>query len=550
MVPNEIKILVRTQNSTKAGMQEVDKAVDELAQKSSATFAETFSKNLANNLRTHLQGQADQIGQGIGDAIGESVGRRASERIITRITERLRNARSRFTSGGNGDTTSGARSGGLADRDTDTVNVNVDTDRQSLRSRFFEFGRDAAKRFGDGFRSSVGNVISGIFSGDVISTTLKVGLVALAGSVLAPAIGAAITSGVLLALSGGFIAAGLVGAFQDPRIQVAVKGLKAKAVDAWNNFSAPFKGPLEDLLVGDGGGSASILGLLDQITPGLEHLGTVLAPVAKTLGTGIIGMLQNMLPSIIRAVEAGAPLIETLAAELPEIGRSLGRFFDKISDAGPSAQIFFEDLLEGVQFLIEIIGNLIAGFTRMYTVARFAVLQMVDIFVTGMNTILAHAVIAFGWIPGLGPKLRAAQNKAGEFSAKVRSELRKIPDDKTFTLRFRIVGMAAASAAVSLAKMLAHGGIAGSAADGGLKSGMTWVGENGPELVKLPPGAQVHSNPDSMRMMQGGSSNLSARVTVDRSGASERDIIGALMRMLRIEIDQVAGGNVQQALGR
>jgi TP901 family phage tail tape measure protein len=47
----------------------------------------------------------------------------------------------------------------------------------------------------------------------------------------------------------------------------------------------------------------------------------------------------------------------------------------------------------------------------------------------------------------------------------------------------------------------ASGGIVGAAASGGIRSGLTWVGEHGPELAELPVGARVLSNPDSMRRL-------------------------------------------------
>ncbi|MGW1667941.1 hypothetical protein [Streptomyces sp. NPDC002324] len=49
----------------------------------------------------------------------------------------------------------------------------------------------------------------------------------------------------------------------------------------------------------------------------------------------------------------------------------------------------------------------------------------------------------------------------------------------------------------------AAGGIIGAAA-GGARGGLTWVGEQGPELVRLPYGAMVHSNPDSRRIASEG----------------------------------------------
>ncbi|MDY7101565.1 MAG: hypothetical protein S0880_10295, partial [Actinomycetota bacterium] len=45
------------------------------------------------------------------------------------------------------------------------------------------------------------------------------------------------------------------------------------------------------------------------------------------------------------------------------------------------------------------------------------------------------------------------------------------------------------------------GGITGSAAGGGPRGRRTLVGEDGPEIVDLAPGSQVHSTPDTMRML-------------------------------------------------
>jgi TP901 family phage tail tape measure protein len=46
----------------------------------------------------------------------------------------------------------------------------------------------------------------------------------------------------------------------------------------------------------------------------------------------------------------------------------------------------------------------------------------------------------------------------------------------------------------------AAGGVVGYAAAGGIRSNLTWVGEQGPELLDLPAGSRVFSNPDSRRM--------------------------------------------------
>ena len=62
--------------------------------------------------------------------------------------------------------------------------------------------------------------------------------------------------------------------------------------------------------------------------------------------------------------------------------------------------------------------------------------------------------------------------------------------------------------AASMEKMIerafakkAAGGIVGAAASGGLRGGLTWVGEHEPELLDLPVGSRVWSGPDSRRKL-------------------------------------------------
>lgn len=86
----------------------------------------------------------------------------------------------------------------------------------------------------------------------------------------------------------------------------------------------------------------------------------------------------------------------------------------------------------------------------------------------------------------------------------------------------------------------AHGGVVGSAQSGGVRNGLTLVGEEGPELVDLAPGSQVFSTPDTARIAgQGGAGMLGGmgagpgmgmNVTVNVSGSvlSERDLVGVI----------------------
>ena len=113
----------------------------------------------------------------------------------------------------------------------------------------------------------------------------------------------------------------------------------------------------------------------------------------------------------------------------------------------------------------------------------------------------------------------------------------------------------------------AAGGIVGAAASGGLRSNLTWVGEQGPELLDLPAGSRVWSNPDSRRMAAApwasmlnsprkasyGAPAASSRpqevkVVLEIRGTTSSRYEEFLVNELRRAV-RVRGGNVQKVFG-
>ncbi len=92
-------------------------------------------------------------------------------------------------------------------------------------------------------------------------------------------------------------------------------------------------------------------------------------------------------------------------------------------------------------------------------------------------------------------------------------------------------------------RQFAHGGVVGgqvaageigTAASGGVRNGMTLVGEYGPELVDLAPGSQVHSNEDTQRMLSSSAGgDITVNVYVAGSLMAERDLEARLADSLR-----------------
>jgi hypothetical protein len=573
---NEIKILVRTQNSSKAGFEDVNKDIDKFAKDSSETFSKTFNENLSRTFTTRIneavtrsEAGLNQAGNRIGDTLGRQISTRITENIrnVTRDSNgRLHDERGRFISdsgsGGNGG--NGGRdheSVTVHDRNTDHVKVNVDVDKQSLMSKLAGFGKEAGQKFGDFFKDGWRDTASNIFSGDIISTIVKGLAAAGLGVALAPVLAAAVNGAVLTALGGGVIAIGIVGALKDPRIQVAVNGVKDQLKGMFTGFSENFKGPLENFLVGGVGGGPGLLGVLKSLQPTIDSLGETFGRVTQGLGNGIIGFLQNALPPIARAAEVSAPLWNELADQLPGLGDAVGKFFNGIKNGSPGATLFIRDFLEALERIIPLLGRIIGGLSNMYLNVRHFFAQMKVEIWNWAASITDAAAVGLSWVPGLGPKLRIAQGQIHKFQNDANRELRKI-NDIDIEVRIRTIGAGVLSTAVQAYAQLkklgygkAAGGVAGGigqAASGGARSNLTWVGEQGPELVDIAPGSRVHTAGDSQRMAgQGGQGggNLVAVARLDHSQAGQQDMMDVLMRMLRVEIFRVSGGDVQMALG-
>ena len=72
-----------------------------------------------------------------------------------------------------------------------------------------------------------------------------------------------------------------------------------------------------------------------------------------------------------------------------------------------------------------------------------------------------------------------------------------------------------------------HSGRAEHRATGGYASGMTWVGENGPELVDLPAGSRVYNNRDSRQIANNATYNISMNLDITKL-KSVRDVVDAV----------------------
>ena len=170
------------------------------------------------------------------------------------------------------------------------------------------------------------------------------------------------------------------------------------------------------------------------------------------------------------------------------------------------------------------------------------------------NLFLAIAVpIYYAGIEILKLAIIGVKNKVVDyFNENFRDPVRKIVD--VITDVFMVLGLIVAAigivyaslplfvAGIVTAIVMAIANLINPFANGGVtKSGLSMVGERGPELVRLPNGSRVHTNQESKRMMAGGGGN---NITVNiqgRIGASDselRQIAQKVGQMINKEINR------------
>lgn len=624
MAGNEVVITIRARTSVRAGFDAAKKEAELAGTDAGEQYTERFVNMVALRMRDRLHAPMNQIGQEVGQKMGEGTAKgiaqvvakgiaqipqqtqdeteQAGEQIGDRMgvssgrtwLQRMRDHISNFATRVRGQSVKAGEdigddiSRGIEDRMSRNTSVDnrsrsggipgggngsnsVDNEKDGNRfSRWLKAGLEAASGFVSGF----GDKIASFFSGDMISMVVKAVAIGGLATALSSVVGAAITTGILLALGGGVLGAGIAAAFKDPRISGAAKELGDKINKMFEAFGKPFVPHIGIFL-------EKFSGFLDRISPKLKEVSERFAPIAGTMGEKFIEMLDNMMPGILEAVEASAPFLETLARHLPDLGKAIDKFFGAIAEGGPEANLFFSDLLSLIEKILPIAGKLIQTFTSMYSEVKLvaetgiflfslfggAIATMVSIAKGNFNgfknyvldklgQLLAGAGRALGWIPGIGPKLKRAEQEFNEFRKEANQELNKIKD-RNVKVNIGLgsqLGLAALETAASLAGTLAargyaNGGIVGAAANGRTSSGLTWVGEHGPELAEIRPGGRVWSSPDSMRMAGQGQDGGQMSGTFRFEGSSDA-LWDAIGERIRVDVNRKGYGSVQATYGQ
>lgn len=184
-----------------------------------------------------------------------------------------------------------------------------------------------------------------------------------------------------------------------------------------------------------------------------------------------------------------------------------------------------------------------SGIAAIFQGLVYVVLAWFDMLLTG-------AAKAFGWVPGIGDKLKKAAREFGEFKDNVNNALAGI--NKTIDIwvnyRARRIGDHMVRGDEFAGDYRGGGG----RAHGGLGSGVVMAGERGPELVDLGAGGRVYNNGDTRKMLaegsrgQGGTGGFYGFVG-SGIGAAFAEIFNRLLRNGDIKMKVGTTGRVRTA---
>jgi len=303
-----------------------------------------------------------------------------------------------------------------------------------------------------------------------------------------------------------------------------------------------------------------------QLGAALLELGKAVGPIFLVLLQGYVKYIQFMYPLLAKVISYIAQFLTLIISKAPAavdqikqivlwIARIVGKTINFVQK-GAQAVI---DWAKGIINWVKNVKN-----------------KTVSFFQKGASTVIGWVTSAINWIRKFNSKtVSILQRGAGGVVSAVGGAINKI---RNFIGKTVSIGVRGASSAINavgnvISKIrnlvgktvsigvkvfvsgakkalsmlgFAHGGIIGAAANGGPRSNQVLVGENGPEIVDMPPGSRVRSNDSSRTIMgqRGGGSGMQ-HITIQLGNEKLAEM---LIDPFRNTIRK-RGGNVQVVLG-
>jgi len=292
--------------------------------------------------------------------------------------------------------------------------------------------------------------------------------------------------------------------------------------------------------------------VIPKMLGGIQNFGRMLGETFKnsTVPEHLMKALQKMGHEIIPVARDALHSMAKTLRDNKEGLEKLGHFIanNVIPVIGFLIKYGLGSLAVAFNVVVTVISHLVDAFNLWRAMTFTTIKFIVDTIRNGLGIIVHGAAAAFGWIPGLGPKLKDAASEFDKFFLKVDNELDRLAGKKVDVRVQASYTGPAARAFTSRTNIRAM-------ASGGIGGGLTLVGERAAELVDLPQGSRVRSGADTQRILagmaagggQGGAEGRFEAAAVPRTGDRLMDEI---IRSLRLRIRHVTNGSAERFFAR
>lgn len=245
-------------------------------------------------------------------------------------------------------------------------------------------GKTIGRRVGDDVDSALGPRAqkSGSDSGDKLAQGMRLAMVRNSPLIAAAVAGGLIAGGPLLlgAATALFVGVAAVAVHSNAQIQSAFDGTKDAITSTFTN-AAQVTVPFFVSALGRIGAAVQALG--PQLHAAFVSMG---API-DSLTTGLIGLMNNVMPGLVAAVRSADPVFQGLASMLAQIGAGLGQMFQILSEHSQAAGTVFATLGSILGALLPILGQLVGAGAELAATVLPPVAAALHLVAEGLNAI-------------------------------------------------------------------------------------------------------------------------------------------------------------------
>ena len=179
----------------------------------------------------------------------------------------------------------------------------------------------------------------------------------------------------------------------------------------------------------------------DTLVPKLRELGDYLQdrvlPVLREVGDKALAGVRSAIDTVRGAIERNRPELDKLYSGFKQAADFIATTVLPL--LGPLLKFAFESLGRGIGSVIVIVSTLVNIFNACREAVLLVIRTITAVILGFFGAIVDGAAKAFGWVPGIGPKLQTASDEFRVFRDKVNSWLAGI-NDRNVTVRATFAG--------------------------------------------------------------------------------------------------------------